>query len=554
MVMLGVKLAVVEALEAKLPGVYSHENVMLSGIHTHSGPGAYSTQSLLYDITTLGFDKKHFDTVVGGIVAAILDAHADARHELKGRLKVGSLLGANINRSPSSYLANPAEERALFEHDVDKNMTVVALDDAGTGEPLALLSFFAVHCTSMHNTNKLVSGDNKGYASMLVEAAHNPAGSLPGKGPFVAAFGQANEGDVSPNVEGAWCHAKVGGTPCADGESVCDGRNEECFGVGPGGFDNDFESTRTIGAAQADEAMRLAQSANEALDTALGVASVHAWVDMTNVTVAPKFSGAPSPVTTCRPAVGFSFAAGTTDGPGAFNFHQGDNTTSGNPLWDLVRGLIKEPTPAQVACHAPKPILLDVGEIKPHPWTPTVLPLQISQVGQLVIIAVPGEFTTMSGRRLRYIVRRAFVDAGHPAADKLTFVIAGLANAYSQYIATGPSLTAAGTYDTAGGEYARQRYEAASTLFGPYTLAAYMQEYYTLATALAKRAPVPAPGTPHHRPSLSTTTFSRRSSPTSTRSTPPLAPSVRSRPHRTRSATIPRSRSSFGAPTSATTT
>lgn len=30
-------------------------------------------------------------------------------------------------------------------------------------------------------------------------------------------------------------------------------------------------------------------------------------------------------VSTCPAAVGFSFAAGTTDGPGAFDFTQGDN-------------------------------------------------------------------------------------------------------------------------------------------------------------------------------------------------------------------------------------
>ena len=35
-------------------------------------------------------------------------------------------------------------------------------------------SWFAVHCTSMQNTNKLISGDNKGYASMLFEMEMNP--------------------------------------------------------------------------------------------------------------------------------------------------------------------------------------------------------------------------------------------------------------------------------------------------------------------------------------------------------------------------------------------
>jgi hypothetical protein len=43
---------------------------------------------------------------------------------------------------------------------------------------------------------------------------------------------------------------------------------------------------------------------------------------MTNLSV--KLSSGEE-VTTCPAAVGFSFAAGTTDGPGAFDFTQGDD-------------------------------------------------------------------------------------------------------------------------------------------------------------------------------------------------------------------------------------
>lgn len=52
------------------------------------------------------------------------------------------------------------------------------------------------------------------------------------------------------------------------------------------------------------------------------------------------------------------------------------------------------------------------------------------QWGQLVLIAVPGEFTTMSGRRLRATVQQAFVDAGKMLPG-MTFAIAGLSNSYS---------------------------------------------------------------------------------------------------------------------------
>lgn len=68
-----------------------------------------------------------------------------------------------------------------------------------------------------------------------------------------------------------------------------------------------------------------------------------------------------APVRGCLPAMGYSFAAGTTDGPGAFNFSQG--TTTGNPLWNSVRNLLAEPTPEDIECQKPKPILLATGRV-----------------------------------------------------------------------------------------------------------------------------------------------------------------------------------------------
>ena len=44
--------------------------------------------------------------------------------------------------------------------------------------------------------------------------------------------------------------------------------------------------------------------------------------------------------------MGYAFAAGTTDGPGMFNFEQGTNTT--NPFWNFVSDLLIDPTPEQV--------------------------------------------------------------------------------------------------------------------------------------------------------------------------------------------------------------
>ena len=76
---------------------------------------------------------------------------------------------------------------------------------------------------------------------------------------------------------------------------------------------------------------------------------------------------------------------------------QGSNQS--NAFWDFVCGIIKDPSPEQEACHAPKPILLDTGEMHwPYDWHPRIIDTQLLKVGQFAIAAVPGEFTTMSGR------------------------------------------------------------------------------------------------------------------------------------------------------------
>jgi neutral ceramidase len=45
------------------------------------------------------------------------------------------------------------------------------------GGILGVLNCFPVHGTSMNSTNKLISGDKKGYASYLLEKTLNPNGT-----------------------------------------------------------------------------------------------------------------------------------------------------------------------------------------------------------------------------------------------------------------------------------------------------------------------------------------------------------------------------------------
>eukprot|EP00069_Balaena_mysticetus_P010367 bmy_20624T0 len=146
-------------------------------------------------------------------------------------------------------------------------------------------------------------------------------------------------------------------------------------------------------------------------------------------------------------------------------------TTVGDPFWDSIRDqVLGKPSEEIKECQKPKPILLHTGELsKPHPWHPDIVDVQIITLGFLAITAIPGEFTTMSGRRLREAVQEEFATYG---MLNMTVVISGLCNVYTHYITT---------YE----EYQAQRYEAASTIYGPHTLSAYIQLFRVLAKAIA---------------------------------------------------------------------
>ncbi|KAH7314758.1 hypothetical protein KP509_21G019100 [Ceratopteris richardii] len=517
---------VVESLKERYGELYSERNVAISGIHTHSGPGGY-LQYVLYIVTSLGFVKESFKPLVDGIVLSIIEAHENIRPG-SVYVNVGELLNANINRSPSAYLNNPQEERARYLYDTDKDMTLLKFVDDEWGA-YGAFSWYATHGTSMSRTNRLISGDNKGAAARLMEDLFNVDYRLQGneslqdaiksdsrnlmqttkhfaqylddanissfmprmratlsdsiRRPFVAAFCQSNVGDTSPNVLGAFCSDT--GLPCDFEHSTCNGKSQLCIGHGPA-FPDEFASTKIIGQRQFEKAAALFGSATKKLAGKIDYR--HTYVDFSKVTVnlsSTSSEGRKGNIfKTCPAAVGFSFAAGTTDGPGAFNFVQGDD--EGNPFWKFVGSLLKPPSQEQIECQQPKPILIDTGDIKtPYHWAPDILPLQILQLGNFIVLCVPSEFTTMAGRRLRESVKATLIAKNADQFNEDTaIVIAGLTNSYSQYVAT---------YE----EYQVQRYEGASTLYGPHTLSAYIQEFTKLAIALAEGTVVdPGPSPP----------------------------------------------------------
>ncbi|KAI0077234.1 Neutral/alkaline nonlysosomal ceramidase [Panus rudis PR-1116 ss-1] len=475
----GIRRSIVQQLSSEFPGVYSNENIALVSTHQHSGVGGY-LENLLPQITSLGHVKQTADAIVAGTVLAVKRAHASLK---PGKLSLGNttVLDANRNRSPSAYLANPAEERARYQYDQDKELTLLRFDDT-SGNARGFLSFFAVHGTSIYENNTLISGDNKGMAAYLYESLVEP-NAMPGNNTFVAGFTQSNVGDTSPNTEGAFCESPGqpwDGQPCEFEHSTCGNRTEDCHGRGPGFRISDFESNRIIAQRQVDGAKTLM---SQSLAPVSGpVKWVHTYMNMSFRSF--KLSNG-STAQTCPPAMGFSFAGGTTDGPGAFDFIQGDNSsTPQNPFWEIVKGAVTPlPNPEQVACQQPKPILLNTGFAHtPYNWSPDTVDIQMLRVGQLVMLIMPGELTTMAGRRMREAIRASLISSGVVGKDAYV-VIAGPANTYAHYVTTRE-------------EYAIQRYEGASTIFGPFTLESYIDKYSSLVSFLAPNATGSPPSDP----------------------------------------------------------
>ena len=73
-------------------------------------------------------------------------------------------------------------------------------------------------------------------------------------------------------------------------------------------------------------------------------------------------------------------------------------------------------------------------------------------------------------RRMREVISNKVLEVTQ-GSENIKVMLAGLSNVYTHYITT---------YQ----EYQKQRYEGASTIYGPHTLRAYLQQYAYLTEKL----------------------------------------------------------------------
>jgi neutral ceramidase len=152
---------------------------------------------------------------------------------LQGYLDVGTTEVADgaINRSLYAYLNNPEEERAKYNAETDTTLTLLRFQRASDSKNIGVLTWFPVHGTSMLGNNTHAAADNKGVAAWLLERELEGDDSTADG--FVAGFSQANVGDTTPNVLGAYCDDGSGQECSLENSTCADGKSQSCHGRGP---------------------------------------------------------------------------------------------------------------------------------------------------------------------------------------------------------------------------------------------------------------------------------------------------------------------------------
>lgn len=394
------------------------QGIILAATHTHQSPGNFSSSPAYNELASpvAGFNQPLFDYLAQRIAAAVLGAVSNAQ-PAHIALTTQMVPSASRNRSMPAFLLDP-ESRAILTANasippaatipeypdarasraVDPRLRILRLE--GPHELLALVGFLAMHPTALGHETEVYSSDIFGVAETLAEESLQSKGAT---NALVTIF-NGPEGDISP----MW--------------DLQDRTNALSVGT------------------QLAQALLLGASGGELVDGKIhSVFAIRPIADQKFVDDAGQ----------CRHTAGFAvggaaLVAGAEDGRTIYNY---DGHTEGNRSTRFRtkgQGAKRDMLEAGLPFSLPKGFRLFPAKLlKP----PTEIPLGVALMGDVMFATLPGEFTTVMGRRIETALKQN--------NSKLKQVILiGLANEYLSYFAT-PE------------EYDAQHYEGASTLYGP---------------------------------------------------------------------------------------
>ena len=427
----GQKLRVLELLQDKKETNFIGESeLLLSATHSHHSLGV-NVPDKAYTLSSIGFgfDSVAFEFTARRIAMAIVAAVQSAE---PGTISfaMDSVYGVAKNRSVNAYLRNNPMERnerfyfkkvakhkaditkGEFESMIDPWLTLITVRKP-SGEIRGILASFPVHPTATGDATEVYSADIFGLASgyASTELMDHP----------IIAFFNGAEGDVAPDY---LFHTRADALRIAKelSKAIVKTANAHTEIQFTGKIEH-RSNTMTIAASKAEY---------DRIDT-----------DCYCFLPEPEVS------TSKKAVIGASVFGGASDGRtslSGFGFNDGIRSSK----WDPEQGY-KMPAGKYLVKNVLGPVIHQpiktlIGD--PLKTKPTKqLRISIHKVGDFFFTGLPGEFTTMLGRRLRKTISTQFKSV----AKKV--LIVGLADAYNSYVTT-PC------------EYNEQAYEGASNYFG----------------------------------------------------------------------------------------
>lgn len=459
------------------------DRLVLTVTHIHSGPGHYFEAAALNEQSSsvVGYDPVLLDSLARRIAAAVHAAKLDLR-EAKAAWGSRRLWGFSRIRSLPAQLRDlplptpPADAPPALDPAyrlIDPTFTMLRIDQrdsaGGSFRPAGAFSVFAIHGTGNAPAGELLDPDIGGIVERKLERHIDPSGAFVPRAFHL--FAPGSEGDVSP----AWSPESRCGVPVVAPWPMLDGpftrplwqwkpdapRNQaSCIQAAR-------RSIELLGNTLGDSAIALFESLAGRLDSQLGLARAFTTLalreDAESLGICPV------------PAGGMALLAGADDAAGRLRGWR----MLGLLSLDMEQGAARK-KPA--GCQGAKHQVLDLffGSLPNKLLGTKILPsfaqVTVLRIGNRLIGTVPGEVTTVAGRRMQAAMLAGARGIGIPVDSAL---VMGLSNGHVMYVATAE-------------EYGAQYYEGASTIYGPGEAAMFARALGGLAGMLSSGDTLPS--------------------------------------------------------------
>jgi neutral ceramidase len=463
------------------------DRLMLSATHSHSAPGNfYEARTYNQEGGRLpGFDSVFADFLVDALVQAVTAARADLGPAAAG-WGTARVTGLTFNRSMDAFRLNPspltpldgapAESLAA----VDRTLSMLRVDRCPSGSggdcrPLGAFTVFAIHGTGYPAPSPLLDGDIHALVERGLERAIDAADSAASACDSAATallrcdfrphavhlFTQGTHGDVSPALDaGTRCERllrfryrpRTWGPrePAAAEEWRADPKQlAECL-------ERARREVERLGRELAERTIELHRSIRTSRDLELGRAAE--TLDLHAAGTAHELCD--QPLTGTANYAGARDGRTRLDGWKVLGFIPSGIEQGGHAISRKAKG-----------CHGAK--MIGLGPIQRlvvrRYGLPRYAQAAVFLVGNRLVAQLPGEITTEAGMRMK----RSMEQVARPGD---TALVVSLANGFMQYVPTEE-------------EYAAQRYEGGSDIYGPLTARYFERELSELATSLRAGTP-----------------------------------------------------------------